>query len=89
LVTAHTRGHLIYWDPERQAWLYADDHSQATIERACLKCKLMPTVEGFDPCLGHIPGAVSACCGHGVSLGFVVYDEERAPSGAREGSSRS
>lgn len=25
-----------------------------------------------DPCLGHIEGARSACCGHGLGLGHVI-----------------
>jgi len=33
----------------------------------------MPTPEGYDHCLGHIDGAVSACCGHGVEDPYVVY----------------
>lgn len=72
MVTAYQRGHLIYWDPQREAWFYWDDQSPATVERPCVKCDKMPTPEGYDPCLGHIPGAKSACCGHGVEEGFVI-----------------
>ena len=33
----------------------------------------MPTKEGYDACLGHIDGAKSACCGHGVEEPYVLY----------------
>jgi hypothetical protein len=39
----------------------------------CACCGLPPTPEGYDPCLGHLPGAISACCGHGVCDGHVTY----------------
>jgi hypothetical protein len=87
MVTAHKRGHPIYWDHERKVWLYADDHSPITAERACVKCKLMPTEDGYDPCLGHIPGAVSACCGHGVSPAYVIFHDQTnvPPDGLPDG----
>lgn len=32
----------------------------------CDKCKLGPTREGHDGCLGTLPGPImNACCGHG------------------------
>jgi hypothetical protein len=40
---------------------------------ACVLCGQPPTVEGYDACIGYIPGAVSACCGHGVTTGHVTY----------------
>lgn len=33
--------------------------------RACIECNMVPTPEGYDACLGYLPGIVSACCGHG------------------------
>lgn len=74
MVTAHSRGHPIRWDAEREAWVYADDGSPATEERPCVKCGEMPTPEGYDACLGDVPGATSACCGHGVEDGYAVYE---------------
>jgi hypothetical protein len=75
MVTGHHRGHPIYWDEERQTWLYVDDHSPASVDRPCVACHLMPTPEGHDPCLGHIPSVTSACCGHGVHEGFAVFPQ--------------
>ena len=28
---------------------------------------------GPDPCLGLLPGVISACCGHGVGCPFTPY----------------
>lgn len=44
----------------------------------CRACCLPPTKDGFDPCLGEIEGADSACCGHGSSIGRVSF-----PSGVK------
>lgn len=71
-ITSYKRGHLIAWDAEQQRWVYADDGSPASVERPCAKCGRMPTPEGYDACLGHIPGAKAACCGHGVEPGYVM-----------------
>lgn len=60
------RGHPMHWDGER--WRYTDT-GEPTAEtwrtRPCGECGLYPTPEGHDPCLGELPGVVSACCGHG------------------------
>lgn len=70
--TSYKRGHPIYWDGERQGWFYADDGSPADVDRPCVLCGLLPTPEGYDPCLGYIHGARAACCGHGVEPGYVL-----------------
>ena len=62
--TAHKRGWPIYFDG--RSWRYADDLSSADQERACKRCGLDPTIEGFDHCLGYIKKCKSVCCGHGV-----------------------
>lgn len=69
--TAFVRGHAVVFDG---SWRYADNGGDASCaDRACVRCNRLPTPEGFDACLGHIPGATSACCGHGVIAPFVVY----------------
>jgi hypothetical protein len=67
MMHAYNRGHEIVWlDP--LGWVYADNHVQIDKEnRPCVRCGKLPTVEGYDACLGFIDGAMSACCGHGVS----------------------
>jgi len=61
---AHSRGWPTEWDGRR--WIYSDTRKPDTGRRTCRRCGRKPTPEGYDACLGHIPGATSACCGHGV-----------------------
>ena len=70
MVTSYKRGHLIRYIGKQ--WVYADDGHPITEERPCIRCGRMPTPEGYDACLGYIPGAISACCGHGVESPYVI-----------------
>ncbi|MFA7218065.1 MAG: hypothetical protein WC057_05640 [Dehalococcoidales bacterium] len=72
---SHKRGHEIIY--KNNEWVYADNGESANIERPCIKCGCMPTKEGYDACLGYIEGATSACCGHGVEEGYVVYKNKK------------
>lgn len=73
-LTSHIRGHKIEYI-EGRGWVYADDKTPIDRERPCKRCGKMPTPEGYDFCLGYIPGGVkSACCGHGVEKGFIMYN---------------
>lgn len=70
MVTGTSRGHkIIYTD----TWRWEDGVS-IEVERPCARCGRMPTSEGYDACLGHIDGATSACCGHGLEDPHVVYE---------------
>lgn len=64
VITSHQRGWLIRYDGAN--WVYADSGESIEIERPCVKCGLMSTVEGYDACVGYIPGKTSVCCGHGI-----------------------
>lgn len=72
------RGHEII---EREGvWLYADTLepvSQTWEQRGCGHCGLANTPEGHDGCLGTIPGALNACCGHGDPGDAYVQYEDR------------
>lgn len=71
---AYCRGHPIRYDEDRDAWIWADTGRPVEEEpRPCPRCGRMPTPEGHDACLGRIPGATSACCGHGVEAGYIYY----------------
>lgn len=72
MIHTFARGHPIYYNGE--TWLYADTDTTADVERPCVKCGELPTPEGYDACLGHIAGVRSACCGHGVEFGYIVWD---------------
>jgi hypothetical protein len=71
-ISSYSRGHLIVY--MNGQWVYQDDRSPADRERPCVKCGLLPTPEGFDACIGYVPGAISACCGHGVEKGYVIHE---------------
>lgn len=75
MVTGHKRGHAIRYTDGH--WVYADNGAPIdSEERPCTRCGRMPTPEGYDACIGYIPGATSACCGHGVDKPYVVMGEE-------------
>lgn len=67
---SHSRGHKIEY---RNGWIYSDTKESICKIRPCVRCKKNPTPEGYDACLGFIPGAISACCGHGVSDKIIEY----------------
>ena len=71
MVRSYSRGHEIYFDGS--VWRYLDDGTECKDQRPCKKCGRMPTEEGYDACLGHIAGAKSACCGHGVEDSYVKW----------------
>jgi len=68
MITSHQRGHLIKFEG---SWKYADNSQPASEERPCIRCGSMLTSDGYDACLGFLPGVTSACCGHGVSEAIV------------------
>lgn len=41
-------------------------------KKICQECGLQRTKEGYDGCLGKLPGVMNACCGHG-KFGSGVY----------------
>lgn len=78
-------GHHVYSYNEGLRWYFIDNNELASYQlvesdkviintRPCPLCSKIPTKEGYDACLGYICGAKSACCGHGVTSGYVSYD---------------
>jgi hypothetical protein len=54
------------------------------VNDVCTACKLKRGADGYDPCLGHLTGAVSACCGHrGSHYGYICYEDGRTVVGDR------
>ena len=70
---SHSRGWEIEWNDSQ--WVYTDSKKPIDVNRPCKRCGRKPTTEGYDACLGHIPNATSACCGHGVIKPFVVFKD--------------
>ncbi len=61
------RGHLTVETSD--GWVYADTRELVSKnrDRPCGHCGLPNRADGHDACLGEIPGAMNACCGHGNS----------------------
>lgn len=72
--TCYHHGWLCVW--RGGVWRYADTGKPSNQPRPCVRCGRMPTPEGYDACLGYIPGALAACCGHGKQEPYVVYELE-------------
>ena len=66
VVRGWKRGHRIIYDFVTRIWKYEDNGEPASVQRTCIRCNKLPTVEGHDACLGTIPDVEYACCGHGV-----------------------
>lgn len=75
MITAYSRGHEIYFDG--QDWRYTDDNTIENDSRPCKRCGRMANADGSDHCIGHIEGAKSACCGHGIEEPYVVMEETK------------
>lgn len=75
-VTWHRRGHRIVRHADGR-WRWADGRflriGSSPDDPACARCGQRPGPDGEDPCLGWLPEAVGACCGHGVTTGYVAY----------------
>ena len=80
MITAHSRGHKTIiknieeispgiWSEEEY---YIDTGKIVDNTRSCKKCGKKPTKEGHDACIGFIPEASSACCGHGLEKGYIM-----------------
>lgn len=75
LITAYDRGWSI--KIKNGQWVYKDNEKPIDKNRPCKKCERPPTKEGYDACLGYLPGVKYACCGHGVSKPYQKRSVER------------
>lgn len=79
-VSAYLRGHEITWDV---GWRWVDTGEPVGLGmRPCARCGQMPAEEGHDACVGTLPGVKAACCGHGVSTPYVLFEDGSGLSGA-------
>lgn len=64
-------------------WLYKDTMvPTAGNERSCGYCGRSSTNKGHDGCIGTIPEAMNACCGHGKSGdAYIQYWDGKYLSG--------
>jgi len=70
MIKSHKRGHPILWVDGK--WVFEDTRKPIADNRKCIRCGKFPTKEGYDACLGHVKGVVSACCGHGREEPYEV-----------------
>jgi len=75
MIKSTNYGHETY-SVDGENWFYSDDDSPISDIRPCPKCRELPTAEGYDACIGYIPGASSVCCGHGVTEPILVMKHE-------------
>lgn len=73
----HFRGYKI--EKTRFGHVFADTGEPVSLtwkSRPCGHCGKHNTREDHDGCLGTVPGAVNACCGHGVpGEAYVQFDD--------------
>lgn len=72
MVISYSKGHKIYYYGIE--WKYCDNNELVNDLRPCEYCKKSPIKEGYDACLGHLDGVKSACYGHGIEKGYIVYE---------------
>ena len=72
--TSYDRGWPIVYRNDK--WVYQDNGEPSDENRPCVRCGRPPTADGYDACLSHIEGVMSACCGHGVEAGYVVKQKD-------------
>lgn len=67
-------GREVEWRGD-DGWFYVDSGMAADgpIAHDCPHCEERPTDEGHDPCITNLPGVEYACCGHGVTRGYVKF----------------
>lgn len=82
-VTGTMRGIPVRYDEDSRTWVWTDTGTPAEHfgedYRPCIQCGMTPEPcergcqRRHDPCLGHIDGALSCCCGHGLFVGHVNW----------------
>ena len=71
-------GHPVIWDEKLNDWVWEDTKEPYSKRpKRCPQCSKLPTKEGYDPCIGEIPDAISVCCGHGIEDGYIVWDIDK------------
>ena len=75
----YMNGWEIEYSEDKKQWVYANDKEIIDNNniRPCPKCHCKPTKEGYDACLGKLPGITASCCGHGISKGYMLFENGR------------
>lgn len=77
MITGYDREHLTIYLEKSKTWVYADNQDKVDDNnpRPCFNCGKLSTPEGYDACLGHIEGAIHACCNHGMGNGYKILED--------------
>ncbi len=74
-IEGYVMGHPIYYR-EDNVRVYSDtDEPVDTVKRPCNHCGMYRGDNGHDPCISNLPGVHAACCGHGVSSGYIMFED--------------
>ena len=81
VVRGYEHGYPIEYDDIKEQWVYSDTREPIMNERPCKRCGKLATPEGYDACLGHLPGVKAACCGHGIKdesgRGYILFKNNK------------
>ncbi|SCG85625.1 hypothetical protein [Methanobacterium congolense] len=77
----YIRGHKVCFSEENPEKEFSREYYEDTgsevgdrTQRPCVRCGKKPDPEGYDACLGKLPGVKYACCGHGVEEGHIIFE---------------
>ena len=80
VATSYVRGHKVYYDDEKEKWLFANDKLNDKVAEVCPRCCQPHLPNDCDYCLRPLQQTdfiVSACCGHGVERGYIKLADGR------------
>lgn len=66
------------WWPPIPEGVTREDFAILERQQRCVWCAERRLASGADPCLGMLAGVRYACCGHGVTPGYVTLNAPRA-----------
>ena len=77
----YLRGHEIYYDDEKKAWIYTEN-GERVYDNECIECVKCdkPPIDDVDFCLYALHDCDfinAACCGHGVKPGYIKLKDGR------------
>lgn len=61
---------------------YEDGKSVDIGHKPCVACGKHPNSDGTDACIGRLENVMNACCGHGVSEGYIMFEDGTIIEGA-------
>lgn len=72
---SRVNGNAMVFRVGRSGWTYlvTEERVDPKAPAPCPRCGLVPGADGHDACVGHVEGAWSVCCGHGVADPYAYY----------------